>query len=97
MRKWLPAIGFVLTTVGSVAGYFALQLIAAFVSFFIYGSGETFAAKSGNVNALFVAGQLLLVSYLFYRKVWLKKVPALLLAVLIPLGLFLALEGLPAT
>jgi hypothetical protein len=86
-------MGFALTAVGSVAGYFALQVLAAFVAFFIYGSGETFAAKSGNVSGLFVAAQFVAVLFLFYRKVWVKKVPALLLALFIPLGLFLALEG----
>lgn len=77
----------------SVAGYFALQILAAFVSFFAYGSGAAASNKVTNISVLFVAVQLVIVSCLFYRKVWLKKMPNLLLALLIPVGLFLALEG----
>jgi len=93
MRKWPTALVLALTAIANVASYFALQIMAAFVAFFIYGSGEKFSAKSINVSALFVVGQLIVVSYLFYRKVWLRKMPALLLALFIPIGLFLGLNG----
>ncbi|MGI4865316.1 MAG: hypothetical protein ACRYFZ_15450 [Janthinobacterium lividum] len=91
MRKWPLALVLTLTVVGSVAGYFALQVLAAFVAFFIYGSGDTGAAKWANSSVLFVVGQVAIVSWLFYRKRWLKSIPALALALLIPVGLFLAL------
>jgi hypothetical protein len=93
MRKWPHGLALVLIAIGSVASYFALQIIAALVAFSIYGSGEIFSAKTINVSALFVVGQLMVVSYLFYSRVWIKKTPALLLALLIPAGLFLALDG----
>jgi len=93
MGKWPAVLVIALTITSSIVGYFALQVLAAFVAFCIYGSGETFSAKSLNVSALFVAGQLIIVNCLFYRKTWVKKVATLLLALLIPLGLFLALEG----
>jgi hypothetical protein len=93
VRKPSTALVLTLTAVSSLVGYFALQVVAAFVAFFLYGSGEAFSAKSGTVSALFIVGQLIVVSYLFYRKVWVKEMPALLLALFIPAMLFLALDG----
>ncbi len=92
MRKWPLALGLALTAIGSVTGYFALQILVAFAAFFMYGSGNMGASKWMNVGALFVAAQLLLVSYLFYHRKWLTRVPTLLLALLIPVGLFIVLE-----
>ena len=93
MGEWPAILALVLTIIGSIVGYFTLQMLAAIVAFLVYGSSDTGSAKWVNIGALFVAGQLLIVSYLFYRKVWLKSLPALLLALLTPLGLFLALDG----
>jgi hypothetical protein len=49
--------------------------------------------RRGSIGAQVMTVQLLIASCLFYRKIWLKKVSDLLLALLIPLGLFFALEG----
>jgi len=88
-----PALLWALTVLASVAGYFALQVLAVFVAFFMYGSGSMGADKWVNIGALFVVLQLVVVGCLFYRKAWPNKTPALLSALLIPLGLFLALDG----
>jgi hypothetical protein len=93
MRKGHPAVLLVLTATASVAGYFALQVLAVFVAFFRYGTSARGSEKWVNVSALFLVLQLVVVSCIFYRKAWPNKIPALLLALLIPLGLFLVLDG----
>jgi hypothetical protein len=93
MRKWHPAVLLVLTATASVAGYFALQVLAVFVAFFRYGTSTRGSEKWVNVSALFLVLQLAVVSYIFYRKGWPNKIPALLLALFIPPGPFLALDG----
>jgi hypothetical protein len=93
MRKWHPAVLLVLTAAASVLGYFALQVLAVFVAFFRYGTSDRGSEKWINVSVLFLVLQLVVVGCIFYRKAWPNKIPALLLALFIPLGLFLALDG----
>jgi len=93
MRKWHPALLLILTAAASVVGYFALQVLAVFIAFFTYGTSALGGDKWVNVSALFVLLQLLIAGYLIYRKAGAVKIPALVLALLITLGLFLSLDG----
>jgi hypothetical protein len=93
VRKWHAILLLTLTVAASVMGYFAFQVLAALVAFFMYGSSNAGVDKWINVGVLFVVLQLITAGCVFYRKPWPQKTLALLLALLIPLGLFLTLEG----
>jgi len=93
MRKWHLALLLTLTAAASVVGYFALQVLAVFVAFLMYGSSALGGNKWVNVSALFVLLQLLIAGYLVHRKEGPVKIPAMVLALLITLGLFLSLDG----
>ena len=79
---------YIISVVLSIALYFFMQIIASFVQFGLFGSGEISASKSLWVSLCFVFFQVLLLLLIYWKKC-LKDLPLLILNVLLVVSLFL--------
>ncbi|EFK55772.1 Uncharacterised protein [Sphingobacterium spiritivorum] len=80
---------YILSVILNIGLYFLLQIIASFVQFGLFGSGNVTANKTVLVSLVFLILQVLLLLFLYKKKILLKDITLLILNVLITVCLFL--------
>lgn len=80
---------YILVFVLNIGLYFFLQIIASFVQFGLFGSGNISASTTVWVSLCFLLLQVLILFLLYKKKVVMKDMALLILNVFIAVGLFL--------
>lgn len=80
---------YILAFVLNIGLYFFLQIIASFVQFGLFGSGNFSSSTTVWVSLCFLLFQVLILFLLYKKKVLMKDMALFTLNVLIAVGLFL--------
>jgi hypothetical protein len=80
---------YILVFLLNIGWYFFLQIIASFVQFGLFGSGNISAGTTIWVSLCFLVLQLLILFLLYKKQVLMKDMSVLIVNVLMAIGLFL--------